>query len=182
MKKLLISLAIVVATIQVAGQSMEFFVNFSEKQAAPNFSFFSERRINDKFGYAFFSLVSESWAEAYVGPVYSPSSRISLYTFIGVETGGSHLRGSVGLWADLGSSIHFLGFYEKGQGSDNYWYHGQVMRQSERLNYGLMTRRFSGFGPRIEIPASKYFSFWLASLYDFEFSEIKGVCSVVLNF
>ncbi len=182
MKKTMLSIMLTLITLGLSGQNMEFFVNFSESQMSPNFSIFSEKRINEKLGYAYFSLVSSNWAEAYVGPVYSPSSKISIYTFIGIETGGNNLRGSLGLFLDLGSNIFFLSFYEKGKGGQNYWYHSQVIKKQKRTSYGLMLRRYSGLGPRIEFSISENVMFWLSPLYDFEFEEFKGVSSFVLKF
>jgi hypothetical protein len=165
-------------------KKMEFFGQVSQEKVIPTstINFSANKKFNEKIGMSFFSLVSSSgWAEAYFGPTFSGENlRFSLSA--GIETGGNNFRVGMSTFIVFRPEMSFLLIAEKGDGRDNYWYHCQLMKSWEKISTGMMIRRFSGVGPRIEVKVYENFSLWAAPLYDLDQKKIKGIVSLVVNF
>lgn len=105
-----------------------------------------------------FFLVTEGWAQAYMGPAWAPTDWLE----VGVSVGGQQIDGELAaryaatLW--LGTDIYsLLAIVEfdnatfRGE-SDGVWYDLRAMAQPLAwLTVGIEARRFAGVGPRIDL-------------------------------
>lgn len=111
---------------------------------------------NSDFGMSAFLLVTEGWAEGYVGPTYAPVEWVELNLAIGGEQtpDGMGLRYGAGLWLGDGP-WSFLASFEANNAvftGDNVgaWYDlTGTYSVTDWIKIGLRDRRFVGAGPHV---------------------------------
>ena len=148
-------------------------VKFVDGKAVPTVTVYTEKDFKQsKFGVNLFTLVTQGWAEALVGPYYRINKSSTIGISAGLETSTKNLR--------LGSSFTYLGektsllmFLEKGNGNDNYWYSVSGTYQSKKMIYGVMAQRFYGVGPTVGYNLSESITLTGAPLYDIEEKKLK---------
>ena len=108
------------------------------------------------FGMSAFLLVTEGWAEGYVGPTYAPAEWIELNLAIGGEQtiDGMGLRYGAGLWLGTGPWSALISLEANNDvftGDDiGAWYDFTgTYSVNDWLKLGLHDRRFVGAGPHI---------------------------------
>ena len=109
-------------------------------------------------------VVSPGYAEAYIGPTWSPTAHFSLGAAGGMETADSPWRVMTYMavnWPDL----HMLGMME--YGGSGLWYKTSAMMDVETLSFGVLAQRFDGVGPRAAMRIGEV-ELWTAPLYDIE--------------
>ncbi len=142
-------------------------------KVVPDINYFGTKKLPKGFGISYFLLVEPGWAEAYVGPTYSPKPWISIGLSAGIEQNKHIFRGAGSLW--LGhKKTSFLFLWEKGFGKGNYWYRATLSYQAEpSFSVGITAWRFAGIGPifTYEIPKSDI-KIWVMPAYDLEIKDI----------
>lgn len=117
-----------------------------------------EKQAWDKIGISGFALITKNWAEAYIGPTYSPAGWVSA----GMSFGGQQHEGKVtpryatSLWMGGGERLplQFLGFFEGDGSLAGAWYDVKALYSPRPwLSLGVHSRRFVGIGPRVEVKA-----------------------------
>lgn len=148
-------------------------VKFVDGKAVPTVTLYTEEDFKaSNFGVNVFTLVTQGWAEALVGPYYRINKSSTIGVSAGLETSTKNLR--------LGSSFTYLGdnfsllvFLEKGNGSENYWYSLSTNYKDKKVLYGAMAQRFYGTGPTLGYNLSKSITLTAAPLYDIEEKKLK---------
>ena len=141
-------------------------------KVVPDWNYYGTKDLPKGFGLSYFLLVEPSWAEAYIGPTYSPKPWISIGLSAGIEQNKPLFRGAGSLW--LGKDdISFLALWEKGFGKGNYWYKMTLNCQVHpSFAIGFVAWRFHGIGPifTYEIPKTDI-KLWMVPAYDLEVSD-----------
>jgi hypothetical protein len=117
-------------------------------------------------------MLSSGYAEAYVGPTWSPTKSFSLGIAGGMETADAPWR------VMAYSSLHIKGFRLLGiaeYGGSGSWYKAMATYDIGPISVGALARRFDGFGPRVGVNYA-HFELWAAApLYDFESGAPSGL-------
>lgn len=109
-------------------------------------------------------VVSPGYAEAYIGPTWSPTAHFSLGIAGGMETADSPWRAMAYSAADY-KNLHLLGVAE--YGGSGLWYKAVVSYSIGPVSLGAMIQRFDGLGPRFAVSRWNL-ELWAAPLYDLE--------------
>lgn len=151
-------------------------------KVVPDVNYYGTKELPKGFGISYFLLVEPGWAEAYVGPTYSPKPWISIGLSAGIEQNKPLFRGAGSLW--LGhKKTSFLFLWEKGFGKGNYWYKATLSYQAQpSFAIGLVAWRFTGIGPifTYEIPKSDI-RLWVAPTYDLEVKDVHTNTRIVFG-
>jgi hypothetical protein len=172
MKQFTLSILILLGFSQYSSsQQLQIYGRYTlgGKKVIPDINYYGTKDLPKGFGISYFLLVEQGWAEAYVGPTYSPKPWIQIGLSAGIEQNKPLFRGAGSLW--LGKdNISFLFLWEKGFGKDNYWYKATLSCQVHpSFSIGMCAWRFHGLGPIVtyEIPKSDI-KLWVMPAYDLE--------------
>ncbi|MCL5010609.1 MAG: hypothetical protein M1127_00110 [Patescibacteria group bacterium] len=180
MKYILFFIFILIIVSQVATA-----IEFQEKIApGPNthtLTFSQAKNINSHLGVSGFALVSNGWAEAYMGPNVNLKPWLQAGCAIGVETHKHFLRVAGSILANKEGPVSFLAIYENG--GSGIWYNIKGMAKVRKwLFLGIMAKRYAGVGPYVQVGLSKIpVSIWFHPAYDTESKKFKTTIGVVLN-
>lgn len=109
-------------------------------------------------------LVTETWAEAYTGLAYAPTSWFEFGFAAGIEQAAQPWRIAGYVW--MGNK--YVSFYATAEeGGSGPWYLATLLAKPlPWLQLGAMIRRFVGVGPRIDfsLPVGPMFKLWAAYL------------------
>jgi len=181
MKKVVLIITILMSIFSTTQAQFQAFQKITPKESpCVDFNYYGTTRIDSSFGIFFFSLTEKGWAEAYTGLIYNPTSWLELTLGAGIEQAPSLYRLAGSVW--MGSK-KIDGFFvgEKGDGPDNWWYKTFLRyKYSEKVNFGLMSWRYSATGPFIGYQLSKKLELWVNVGRDLEFH--KDCAIVGFNF
>lgn len=118
----------------------------------------------DHFSLTTTFVVSPGYADAYIGPTWSPTTHFSLGLAGGMETADSPWRVIAYSTASY-KSLHLLGVVE--YGGSELWYKAAVSYSIGKVSLGAMIQRFDGLGPRVSVSRWNL-EFWVAPLYDID--------------
>jgi len=125
----------------------------------------------DHFSLTTTLVVSPGYAEAYIGPAWSPNKNFSLGLAGGMETADAPWR------VAAHSSFHLKGLRLFGiveYGGSGLWFKAMTTYDIGPVSVGALAQRFDGVGPRVAV--SKWgFELWAAPLYDFESGAPSGL-------
>lgn len=144
-----------------------------------NINFYGTKKISEKVNLTLFTLVERTWAEAQVGISYSPKEWISFGASTGIEQNPALYRFGAFVWLGKGKTS-FLSLWEKGDGTDNYWYNSTISyKTSEKFTFALRAWRYHGVGPVATYTVKKLDSkLWLMPAYDFESDKQRVMLGV----
>lgn len=145
----------------------------------PDINIFGTKEINNKINFTYFALLEKKWGESYIGISYSPKSWMSVGVGAGIEQNSALYRFGGSFWfGHERNSLLIL--WEKGDGTDNYWYKTVLShRASDKLTFGAVAWRFHGVGPIVKYtPNKSNLTFWVLPVYDFEFKAKRLVLGV----
>lgn len=117
------------------------------------------------FGWEAFLLVTEGWAEGYVGPTWAPIPELTVGVSVGLQQGADGLLPRfaastiVGIdWFSLAGFVEF-----DTTGLDGLWYKlVATAAPTSWLKLGIEWRRFVGLGPHVSVSIPKTpISLWL---------------------
>lgn len=145
-------------------------IRFFDQEEVVNTTIFVAKPIKGKWGVSCFAQVTEVWAQAYAGPTYKVTDKLTLGVSIGIENMPS-LRGAVSATYFAGKHSALL-FLEKGVGEGNYWYSLSYEYKHNKVSYGVIARRFYGIGPSLAVSIESS-TFTVAPLYDTEVGILK---------
>lgn len=128
--------------------------------------------VADHFSITTTFVVSPGYAEAYIGPTWSPTKSFSLGVAGGMETADAPWRSMA--YASLHANNLSL-FWLAEYGGSGLWYKSTAMYDVGSLSVGAIVQRFDGVGPRAVVPYRDV-EFWAAvPLYDVETGEFGGL-------
>lgn len=166
MKTILIALALTVVAVPSSAQTwVEQRTDVTTTQSVPRVDGWVSGTIAGSVGTFAWFQVDRNYAEAYVGPSFSPKPWLQFGAGAGVEQATHPLRLGSFAWAG-NSHAQFL-FIGEGLGS-GWWYKAEFnWSTSKNLGIGLMTERYKGTGPRIQysVPHTPLTA-WSAYLFD----------------
>lgn len=112
-------------------------------------------------GWFVWALVSEGWAESYVGLAYSPADWIAFQAGYGIETADDSGRFGGNVWIGKGANSVFFAYEDGGSGP----WHKLVLNHSfGKFGIGVLDQSFLGTGPRVEIKTGKV-KVWAAQVW-----------------
>lgn len=143
-------------------------VRYTNDGFVPTATVFVAKDMGEKknVGISTFLLVTQNWAEFYVGPYFRPIPELTLGISAGFETSSPY-------WRVSPSAVFFKdnhlakAIFEKGSGEGNYWYLLSYMNMNKKVFWGAESRRFFGTGPVLGVKAGNSL-ISLAPYYDFE--------------
>lgn len=101
---------------------------------------------------------SKAYNQAYCGPTYAPKSWLQVGVAVGVQTGPKRFQAAAFVWVGKpvkGKMVQNLFIFEKG----GHWYRNVTSVEiNKRFTASLVTQRYSGTGPRLDIKLAKGFS------------------------
>ncbi|MFZ4500534.1 MAG: hypothetical protein ACOYMZ_03540 [Minisyncoccia bacterium] len=144
-----------------------------------DFNFYGTKKISKKVSLTIFTLVEQTWSEALVGISYSPKDWISFGASTGIEQNPALYRFGAFVWLGKGKTS-FLSLWEKGDGTDNYWYNSTLSyKTSEKFSLGLRAWRYHGVGPVATNTVKKLDTkVWLMPAYDFESNKQRVMLGI----
>lgn len=143
----------------------------SEEGFVPRAKAIVDVGIVDHFSITTTFVVSPGYAEAYIGPTWSPTKSFSLGVAGGMETTDAPWRAMV--YASLrADNLSLLGIVE--YGGTGLWYKAVASYGIGPVSVGALVQRFDGAGPRVGVSYGD-FELWAAPLYDFESGVPSGL-------
>lgn len=119
--------------------------------------YLADQVTDSAFGVSSFFVVAGGYAEAYVGPTWSPTKWFGLELSLGVEQTdqGLGLRTALGAWFSQ-KPWSSLGTVEWSPMTGDVWYDvSGLYAVSERIGVGVRVRRFVGTGPLVDFSLPK---------------------------
>lgn len=150
MKKLITFIAVMFVCLSANAQA-SFFAKITKDGVAPCATMYGTKSLskNKNFGFTYFGLVQESWAEIQFGLYYNLTSWSQVGLSLGLEQGGKLFRTGGFIWLGKGNSS-FIALAEKGIGKGNYFYKVTLNQKVGDFDLGLRGWRYTGFGPIIQ--------------------------------
>jgi hypothetical protein len=142
-----------------------------EGKVVPTGTIYVEKDLTKKFGISTFSLVSENWAEIYIGPFFRLTPNLTIGVQVGIETISPHWRLANSIVYSKNNHLAVL-LLEKGSGGDNYWYSLQYQNSNKKFIWGARGQRFYGLGPECGITIGDN-KLTIAPLYDLETKRLQ---------
>lgn len=139
----------------------------------PQISFYTDHfKENSKIGFYAFSLVTETWGQAYAGIVIKPYDWFALSLGVGLEVDPNPYRYNITLFMKK-NKLSFLQIYE--YGGSGLWYNILLNYEFSKQNYlGLIAKRYYGVGPHYEQRFKKTpIGLIFFPSYDFESEDYK---------
>ncbi len=153
----------------------------SDSGSSPWINGLVSHKLDEKLGiYAWFQ-IGEGWAQAYVGPTYSPSSWLQVGAGVGLEQADNPERFGTFVWMGRGR-CSLLSLYEDGGG--DHWYKSEFnVKATGWLGAGAIVQHMLGVGPRVElnIPGTPVMV-WGAPLYDWSTGRFNGILAARVSF
>jgi len=148
------------ASAQVSGY-IELESLVYDGSVTPSLNLYFRGPIRGPWGWSAWSLTSEGWSEAYVGPTYAPADWVEFSLSVGVESDPSTFRYAGSVWMGRGRWA-LLSIHE--DGGSGYWYkYLGTYRLNESAALGVFSQRSVGTGPYLEL--GKKFQVWGAVLF-----------------
>lgn len=169
MKKIIVLLIVIFFGFKSYSQ-LEVYARYTEGgKVDPDINLYGTKKISAKWDLTYFALVEQAWSEALVGVSYSPKDWISFGGMVGIEQNPALYRFLGSIWLGKGKKS-FLALYEKGNGTDNYWYKITASYEvTEKFTLGARAWRYNGVGPVGTLLIKKLgTSVWIMPMYDFE--------------
>lgn len=171
MKTFLIAICLCCFSSPAFAQTAAFFQMESATPAVHeklNFNAGATLKLSEDFSLRFFTLMNGGWAQAYVGPMWTPLPWIKLAVGAGGRQGPDEIDLQTGYMLWLGSGrVSFSGAVEAGRlaftgDKTQVWYDLTARVQVlPWLTFGLKDRRPAGVGPLAEFNVWK-FTLWSA--------------------
>lgn len=141
----------------------------------------ASHKFNKELGTFLFLLVSKKWAQAYIGPTYSPSSWLQVGAGLGLEQADNPTRFGGFVYMSRGC-YSLLAIYEDGGGG--HWYKSELnIKATGWLGAGAIVQHMLGVGPRIELSIPRTpVMIWAAPLYDWSTGRFNGTLAVRMSF
>lgn len=172
MKKVIVLLIVIFCGFKSYSQ-LEVYGRYTEGgKVDPDINLYGEKKLfsdSSKFSLTYFALVEQTWAEGLVGISYSPKDWVSFGFMVGIEQNPALYRFLGSVWLGKGKKS-FLALYEKGNGTDNYWYKITASYKFTKVfTLGARAWRYNGVGPVGTFEIKKLSSsVWVMPMYDFE--------------
>lgn len=180
MKKIIVLLAITLFAINASAQ-IEGYVQLNQKgKAVPNFNIYGEKKIDSTLNFSYFALVGPTWAEGLAGVDYYPTKWLAIGVMAGIEQNPGHMfrtYGSIWLGKDRTS---LLLLFEKGYGTDNYWYKNSLTYKfSDQFTLAARVWRYNGTGPVASYtPKKSSVTLWAMPCHDTEFKQNRVLIGI----
>jgi hypothetical protein len=143
----LLTVAVLLLAVST-GSASWLEVEHADKSDKDTFRLFVGKPIKGRVGGFYFSCVSNTWSEAYVGLNYTPTSGLEFGIGYGVETAGDHRRiGSYAVYSKDRLTLRYA--YENG-GSGEYYKAGIDYRATPKLTLGVVDHKFFGTGTKLD--------------------------------
>jgi len=125
-----------------------------------------------KFGFYYFALVNQYWAQAYAGVVYKPIDWMSISLGAGLETNADPYRFNLSMLM-FRPKFNFIQIYE--YGGSGFWYNIQFnYKLNSQNNLGVIGERYYGIGINYEHTLKSIpIRFTIAPLFDYESESFK---------
>lgn len=139
----------------------------------PQLSFYTDSyKPNAKFGFYFFTLVTENWGQGYGGIIFKPINWLAVSIGAGLETHEQLYRVNLTLFMKK-NKFNFLQIYE--YGGTGLWYNIYLSYElNKNNNAGIMFKRYYGIGINYEhIFKNTPFSLSLFPSWDYEVESYK---------
>jgi hypothetical protein len=146
--------------------------------------------LTEEWGLGVFFLVTRAWAEAYVGPSFSPTTWIQLCLQAGIQQAGDGVepRFALSAWVGGGAFSMFSIVEFDLNGSDGLWYDMTPRwNATDWLDIGIKARRFVGIGPMVDVaipttPARVWVAWMPLDPESEKFTADQGLVGVALGF
>lgn len=187
MKNLLVAVVALVslASPAFAQEKTSFWVEeqniVSDGGNSPWINGLVSHKLGEKLGTYVFFQVGEGWAQAYMGPTYSPKSWLQVGAGVGLEQADNPVRLGSFVWMGRGR-YSLLAIYEDGGGG--HWYKSEFnIKATGWLGAGAIVQHNLGVGPRVElnIPRTPV-TIWGAPLYDWSTGRFNGTLAARVSF
>lgn len=180
MKVIIVLVLFLIVSVVSASASFEFQEKISPGSLTHTLDFCQSKNLNPHLQISGFALVSNSWAEAYLGPNYSLKPWLRIGCAMGLETDKHPLRLEGSIWLGKGP-VFFVGIIEGG--GTGLWYNLKAMTKLNRsICVGFMAKRYAGVGPLIQVSLPRVpVAVWVHPARDLEAKKFKTTIGVVLN-
>ncbi len=183
MKKIVLAALVAMSINNVpayAGTTLELRANFKPGTASQlNINIFSEKMLNPAIGVWSFLTITDTYAEAVMGPVIPVTDWLTLYPGLGIETANPSYREVMAAWVGMGK-VSFFGWVE--DGGSGFWHFTKTMvKLTDNVSVGVRSQSFKGIGPQLTVSPLPQMSIWVAPMYDPPSGQIRTVGAIQTN-
>lgn len=187
MKKLFVIITLLTTTLSTQAQkfTVELWNLATAESVTPIGNVFVITPVggkDSKTTFQAFGLVSKAgFAEIHAGFGRQVHKNLSLSLSVGFQNNGS-LRLSPTIFFTKGNFTS-LNIMEWSPNPDDYWWTShQMFKISEKVHLGVMSRRYLGTGPRVEVKIVKNVTLWGSINFDHEADAMKGGFAIRASF